>query len=91
VAFAQSCTDGSPVHPAKPTPTRRTTSVQFTQRRNLLWLRAMEVGMTDPITGQVRPYSARELAGLWRTSVNLITTGTTRARRIRQRCHDAMA
>jgi hypothetical protein len=51
----------------------------------------MTVGMTDPLTGRTRTFTSTELARLWSTSANHIAVGVTRARRIRQRCHDALA
>jgi hypothetical protein len=84
-------TDGRPVDASKPAPPKPTTREQYTARRNLLWLTALETGLPDPVTGRTRPHSCAELAGLWNTSRGHITMGITRARRLRQQCHNALA
>lgn len=57
---------------------------QVRNRRHALWLHAAEVGLPDPDTGLVRPYSRPELAGMFGVSVRTIQMGIAEARELRE-------
>jgi hypothetical protein len=91
VALALGSSNGKAVDAAKPTPSRPNSRDQFTARRNLLWLLAVEDGLPDPVTRRTRIYTSAELARLWGTSHVNVRVGITRARQIRQRWRDTLA
>lgn len=71
--------DGPRVAAAKPRPPRPDRG-QDRARRDLAWLRAVEVGFPDPVAGRVRTHTTGELARLWGVSRRTVSRGIAHAR-----------
>lgn len=56
---------------------------QALDRRNALWLRAVEVGLYDPACDCVRRHSPGELARLWGLTPHMVRHGVDAAYRLR--------
>jgi hypothetical protein len=74
--------NGPAVYREKARPVKWTRE-QARDRRNALWLRAVEVGLYDPTCDCVRPHSPGELARIWGLTPHMIRYGIDDAYRRR--------
>lgn len=85
MTFAQGHADGPSIHLDRVTRLRQISRDQVLARRNALWLLAFEYGLRDPVSGRIRPHTARELAELWDLSKQAVLAGLAAARADRAR------